>query len=268
LTSSIVDLRAPCAAAAATDDTVWCAAGGRLLSFEAAGTPQLNVPLPGACSLGASGSRLAAILDAGVLVWLDSRTGREVSRRPIASTAVLVSGGGAVWAIDETGGEGWRLGAPGALIGPVPMPAVDRVAADGERVWWMSRRDTTLRDGAREVETGVTPEERGALAVCANSVWLSVARGLIRVGTWAAAKGPLVPISAGPLPFLACGGGVLIGGSSRDGLVVLDPSRDADVRHLDVDPGVDLGMLVATRAMAWVLSAQHSKALLVPIRAG
>ena len=268
MTHSTVDLPAPCEAAAATNDTVWCAAGGRLLAFEAAGTLRLNQPLSGVRSLGVSASRLAAILDSGVIVWLDSRTGRETGRRSTGSTAVLVSGGGVVWAIDEATGEGLHLGEAGEVVARVPMPGVDRAAADGDRVWWMSRRDTKLRDGSREVDVGVRPGERGGLTVCANSVWLSVARGLVRVGTWNAVRGPLVPVSAGPLPFLTCGGGVLVGGSSTDGLVVLDPSADVDVRRLEIDPGVDLGMLVATRAMAWVFSARHPAALLVPFRAG
>jgi len=266
LIHSTVDLRAPCAAAAAVDDTVWCAAGGRLLAFDGAGTPRLNQPLSGVLSLGASGSRLAAIRD-GEIVWLNPRTGREVGRRSISAPAVLVSGGGAVWAIDGERGEGWRLGDAGTLIGPVVMPGVDRAAVDADRVWWLSQRDTKLRDGTREVDVNVGPSERGALTVCANSVWLSVNGGLVRVGSWAAAKGPLMPVSAGPMPFLTCGGGMLVGGSSQDGLMVLDPSADADVRRLDVDPGGDLAMLVATRTMAWVFSAGHSEALLVPIRA-
>ena len=115
---------------------------------------------------------------------------------------------------------------------------------------------------------GVKPAERGGITVCANAVWLSVSRGLVLVGTWAAAMGPLVPVSAGPLSFLACAGGVLVGGSSGDGLVVLDPSSDSDVRRVDVDPGGDMGMLVTTRTVAWVFSARRSQALLVPIRAG
>jgi len=246
---------------------VWCAAGGRLLSFEAAGTPRLNQSLAGVRSLGASGFRLAAILDEGVIVWLDSRSGRETGRRAVSTKAVLVSGGGAIWAVDEPRSEALRLGEPGQVAARVPVPGVDRAAADGDRVWWLSRRDTKLRDGSREVDVGVGPGERGALAVCANSVWLSVARGLVRVGTWNGAAGPLVPVSAGPLPFLTCGGGVLVGGSSADGLLVLDPLADADVRHLPIDCD-DLGMLVATRTMAWALSARNPEARLVPIRPG
>lgn len=268
MTQSIINLRAPCTAAAATDETVWCAAGDRLLAFEAAGTPRLDQPLSGVRSLGASGSRLAAILEDGVMVWLDPRSGREAGRRYIGTKAVLLSGGGAIWAFDEASGEGLRLGEPGQVAARVPMPGVDRAATDGDRVWWTSRRDTKLRDGSREVDVDVRPDERGGLTVCANSVWLSVPRGLVRVGTWDAVKGPLVPSPAGPLPFLTCGGGVLVGGSSTNGLVVLDPSADVDLRRLDIDPDGDVGMLVATRAMAWVFSARQSKAWLVRIRAG
>jgi len=264
---SIVDLRAPCAAAAATDDTVWCTAGGRLLAFEAAGTLRLNQPLSRVCSLGASGSQLAAILEGGMMVWLDPRSARETGRRAVGKNAVLVSGGGAIWAIDEEKGEGLHLGKPGQLLTHVPMPGVDRAAADGDRVWWLSRSDTKLRDGKREVDLGIRPGERGGFSVCANSVWLSAARGLVRVGTWGAVKGPLIPVSAGLLPFVTCGGGVLVGGSAMGGLIVLDPSADSDVRRLDIDPDGEVGMLVSTRAMAWVFSGQRSKARLVPIRA-
>ncbi len=268
MTPSIIDLRAPCAAAAATDNTVWCAAGGRLLAFEAAGTPRLDQPLSGVRSLGASGSRLAAILEDGIIVWLDPRSGRETGRLPVSQTSALVSGGGAIWAIDEASGEGLRLGEPGQVAARVPMPGVDRAATDGDRVWWLSRRDTKLRDGSRDVDVGVSPGERGGLIVCANSVWLSVARGFVRVGTWDAMRGPLVPAPTGPLPFLTCGGGVLVGGSSADGLIVLDMSGDADVRRLDIDPSTDVGVLVATRTTAWIFSARHPAALLAPFRAG
>ena len=110
--------------------------------------------------------------------------------------------------------------------------------------------------------------ECGGLTVCANSVWLSVSRGFVRVGTWNAVKGPLVPASTGLLPFLTCGSGVLVGGSSTDGLVILDPSIDADVRRLEIDAKGEMGMLVATRVMAWVFWMHHPEAVLVPFRAG
>lgn len=264
---SIVDLRASCAAAAATDDTVWCAAGGRLHAFEATGTPRLNQSLSRVRSLGATGSQLAAILDGGTMVWLDPRSARETGRRTVGKNAVLVSGGGAIWAIDEENGEGLHLGKPGQLIAHVPMPGVDRAAADGDRVWWLSRGDTKLRDGKREVDLGIRPGERGGITVCANSVWLSAAHGLVRVGTWGAVKGPLIPVSAGVLPFVTCGGGALVGGSAMGGLVVLDPSADSDVRRFDVDLDGDVKMLVSTRVMAWVFSGPCSTARLVPIRA-
>lgn len=265
---SIVDLRSLCTAAAATDDTVWAAAGDRLFAFEAAGTLRLDLPLSGVRSLSASGSYLAAILEDEILVWLDPQSGSEEGRRPVGRTAELVSGGGAVWAIDYASGEGLRLGEPGQVAVRVQMPGVDRAAADGERVWWLSRGDMKLRDGSREVDIDVRPDERGGLTVCANSVWLSVAQGLVRVGTWNAMKGPLIPVSAGPLPFLTCGGGVLVGGSSTAGLFVLDSSADADVRRMDIDADGEMGILVATRTIAWVFSERDSKAWLVPFRPG
>jgi hypothetical protein len=268
LTSSFVDLPAPCRAAAATDDTVWCAAGDRLLAFEAAGTPKLDLPVSGVRSLGASGSQLVAILQDGVLIWLDPRNGREMGQLPIAQTAVLVSGGGAVWAIDEASGIGLRPGEPRQVAAQLRLPGVDAAAADGERLWWTSRHDTMLRDGSREIELGVGTGERGGLTVCANSVWLSVPHGFVRVGTWDATKGPLVAAPIGPFPFLTCGGGALVGVSSTEGLIVLDPSADVDVRRLEIEPGGEIGILVATRVVAWIFSARQARAQLVRFRAG
>lgn len=266
MTHSIVDLRSACTAAAASGDTVWVAAADRLCAFDAAGTLRLDLPLSGVRSLGASGSRLAAILDDEMIVWLDPSNGREQGRWPVSRTAVLVSGGGAIWAVDEARGEGLHLGEPGQFIARLPMPGIERAAADGDHLWWMSQTDTVLRDGTRQVDVGVMPGERGGLTVCANAAWLSVSGGFVHVGTWGAKMGPLVAASTGVLPFLTCGSGILVGGSSTDGLVLLDPSVDADVRHLDIDIGDDIGMLVAARSMAWVFPVKRPEAFLVPIR--
>lgn len=269
MTVSIVDLPGVPVAAAGGRDGVWCVAEDRLLAFEAGGARGLDAPIDsGVTSLGAAATLLAATFDPGVVAWLDPRSGAVLRRFPLGGEPRLVSGAGSVWAVDARTARAWRLGGPGTLIGPHAVPGVDRAAADGERLWWTSREDTKLRDLGREVDLGVSGDEHGGLAVCAGAVWVSVAGGLIRVGAWGADRGPLVSAPAGPVPFMVCAEGVLVGGSARRGLFVLDPSVDAEARRLDDDLGPDLAILVATRTTAWAFAGRRAEARVVTIRAG
>jgi hypothetical protein len=258
------------AVGAATDGaTVWCAAGGRLLAFEAAGSPLLDVPAPPRLrGLAAGPDVVVAALEPGLLVWLDPGSASEQLRHPVGGQPELAAGGGTVWALDRRSGRAWRLAGVGAVSEPLCLPSVDRIAADGERIWWTSRDDTLLRGGARPVDIGVGAGERGGMVACAGAVILSVADGLLLVSAWSAEVGPTLTAPEGPGAFLACGDGVLVGASGRRGLFLLDPSVDADVRHFDLDLGGDLDFLVATRSVAWALPAGRAEARLVTVRPG
>jgi hypothetical protein len=264
-----VQLPAPPSAVAAGETTVWCVVGSRLLSFEAAGSPVRNVPAPeGVSSLAAAGEVLAAAGPPGVITWLDPREDSVGARLSVGGEPELLAGGGAVWAYDRSSGRARRLVGEGAATEPVAVPDADRIAVDGERVWWTSREDTLLHGGDRTVDVGVGPDERGGLVACGGSVWVSAPDALLRVGAWAAELGPPLSAPEGPVEHLACAGGILVGGSGRRGLFVLDPSVDADVRHLDVDLGGDLAHLVATRAVAWAFPSGRAEARLVSVRLG
>jgi len=157
--ASIHRLPGPCVAAAADGDTVWCVARDRLVAFDAAGTQRRDAPIgAGVRSLAASGQMLVAVVEPGVIVWLDPESGTATQRRPVGGTPVLVAGGGAVWAVDVGSGRAWRVADAGAVLGPTIVADVDRAAADGERLWWTSKRDAFLREGARTVDLGVPAE--------------------------------------------------------------------------------------------------------------
>ena len=260
-----VRLTGPCVAATADDDTVWCAAGGRLLVFDAANRLRHDADAPaGLLSLGAAGGQVAATLEPGVIAWLDPRTGDVVGRRPVGGAPTLVSGG-AIWAVDTVSGRAWRLADPGVIIGPQSVSDVDRAAADGERLWWTARGDAMLRCDDRVIDVGAMSHERGDIVVCAGSVWVSVAWALVRAGAWAGARGLDVrsPV-AGPAR-LACARGVLVG-CAVGGVFVLDPRVDADARLVDADAGADAALLVATRSTAWVCPRERPEARLVAVR--
>lgn len=180
---------------------------------------------------------------------------------------LLVSGGGAVWAIDRATSRAWQVREAGILDAARRVPGLDRAAADGNRLWWTTSDGTWLHDFERAVDLGVAAPERGALAVCSGSVWQSVAAGLIRVGAWAAERGRIVAAPEGPVPFLACVNGVLVGASEQGRLFVLDPSVDAGARTLDADLG-PVGRLVGVGRTAWIFAAVRPEARLMSVRGG
>lgn len=264
---STLTLPGPVRAATSNGVTVWCATGNRLVAYEPAGAPLREAPEPaGLIGLAAISGVLVAALESGIVAWLDPDSGREQLRRPVGGELMVTAGGGAVWAFDRISQRAWRLTEPGVLAEPVRLGEVDQLASGGERIWWTSRHDTLLRGGARPVDLGVGAGGRGGMTVCAGSAWVSVSGALLPVGTWAAALGLPMAAPEGPVQHLTCADGVLVGGSGRHGLFVLDPSIDADVRHLRVDLGGDLDFLVTTRFVVWAIPAGQSQAQLVAIR--
>lgn len=126
------------------------------------------------------------------------------------------------------------------------------------------RAGTPSSTGATGWSTlGSGPGDRGGMVACAGSLWISVHAGLLRVGLWALEVGPLVEAPEGPVAFLACGGGLLAGGSGLAGLFVIDFLRDDGLRHLDVDLGGPLRALVTTREAVWALPEDRREIRLV-----
>jgi hypothetical protein len=260
----------PDVAEAATADaaTVWCVAAGRLLAFEAAGAPLLDVPAPeGLLTLAAAGGRLAATKP-GVIAWLDPEDGSARSQNPVGGEPAVMAGGGAIWAYDRSTARAWRLAGEGTLAEPVAVAGADRLAPDGERMWWTSRDDTVLRGGDRPIDLGVGAAERGAIIACSNLIWVSIAGGLLRVSAWAAEPAGFTTAPEGPVERLCCAGGILTGGSGRRGLFCLDPSVDAGMRHLDVALGGEPAHLVGTDSIVWAFAAERDEATLVTVRPG
>jgi hypothetical protein len=261
----------PDVAEAATGDgaTVWCVAAGRLLAFEAGGSSLLDVAAPeGVGSLAATGDTLAAAVGPGVIAWLDPKEGSVRTRAPVGGEPEVMAGGGAVWAVDRSTARAWRLAGEGALAEPVAVVGADRLAPDGGRIWWTSREDTLLRGGDRPVDLGVGAAERGAVVACSNLIWVSIAGGLLRVGSWAAELAGTTAAPEGPVEWLGCAGGILAGGSGRRGLFCLDPSVDAAIRQLDVDLGGELAHMVGTDSVVWAFAADRGEATLVTVRPG
>lgn len=266
MTTTVVDLPNAWVAVAGGGDTVWCATGERLLAFDETGATRIDVSAPGSViQLAATSDVLVAVLGSGVLAWLDPRTGQEVATRPVGSALELLSGGGAIWAIDRLGSRARRLDAPGTLGAAHAVAGIDRAAADGDRLWWTSTGDARLRDLERVVDIDIPSVARGGMAACAGSVWVSVRGGLSRVGAWAAQAGPLVAAPAGPVPFLACAGGVLVGAAERHTVFVLDPSADADARAIDVDTGAPVAAIATAGRTLWLFPAGRAEAHVVPL---
>ncbi|MFI7612348.1 hypothetical protein ACIBP6_14105 [Nonomuraea terrae] len=168
----------------------------------------------------------------------------------------VVAGGGEIWAVGD--GLARRLIGPGRLGEPVELPGLDRCAVEGERLWWTSRHDTLLRGGPDEVDLG--EGERGAMAVCAGSVWISARGGLRRVSAWSGEPRRFVGTPEGPVPFLVCANGVLVGGG-RD-LFALSPATGV-LRVIELGLDAPLGLLIAAGKHVWAFPAGRPEALVV-----
>lgn len=264
---SIVNLPGVCVAAAG-GDTARCVAGGRLLSFSSSGEADLDVPMTQAVTqLACTRELLVAVAENHRLVWLDPATGRLLAERAAGDTPRLVAGGGAIWAVDPSTSRVWRIREQGVLDAPRIAPGIDQAAADGDRLWWTSRHDTELRDFTRTESIGHGAGERGAMVVCSNAVWISVRNGLCRIGAWDAKRGLDMAAPHGPVPFLVCAQGALVGASASGEYFALDPRIDADVRALHgVAPMGPLGHVIAVNEAVWAFPSGKNEAHLIRIR--
>ena len=198
----------------------------------------------------------------GVVVWLDSSSGDEVTRRPVGGEIMLVGGTDGVFVVDRAEERAWPVPGPGSLGAPARVPGVADATVARGAIWWTSRHDSVLRGNGMEVE--LAAPAGAPVAGCAGSVWVGAHGALLRVGAWGGDTSPPLPA-----PFAAtamsCGDDRLVGASAA-GAFVLDPSADSDVRRLDVELDEALGIVVATKTTAWLFSARVPSALVVPYR--
>ncbi|MFB4263536.1 hypothetical protein [Nonomuraea sp. GTA35] len=283
-----IELPRPVRAAASDGSTVWCATDDGVRVYTPAGrplegggtAPELRslAAVPGTVTAtGAvpgtlaetvlvprafAGPPAADSLPDGTLAgtapgrvhWLDP------SGVPIAGARFegrVVAGGGAIWAVGD--GVARRLDEPGRLGEPLELPALDACAVEGERLWWTSKRDDVLRGGPKEVELG--RRERGAMTVCAGSLWISVTGGLLRVSAWSGEPGRLVRAPEGPVPFLVCANGVLTGGG-RD-LFALAPAAGTPLRVIKLGLDAPPALVIAAGRHVWVFPEGQPGALIV-----
>lgn len=264
-TSAAVQLGAIVRAAAWDGRRVWAVAGDTLAAFEPDGRPVLERQAPGRLgSLAAGPEGIVGVAEPGVVVWLDGTTGDELARRPLGGETVLVGGRDGLFAVDAASERAWPVAGAGSVGPPVAIPGVERAAAARGAIWWTSPADTVLRGNGMEVDLGALAERRAGMVGCAGSVWVSVQGALLRVGAWGGDTSPPLAAPFGPVA-LACGDGRLVG-ASRQGVFVLDPSVDADVRRLQLDFGMDddPAVLVATKVSAWLFSSTEPLARVVP----
>lgn len=271
--STAVSLDAVALAATWDGSRVWVATDGTLAGLDPDGADgdgaRVRWDAPGrVTSLAASSDAgLVALVDPGVVAWLDRRAGDETSRRPLGGEPVLVGGGREpVFAVDVASERAWPVLGPGALGPPVPVPGVESAAVVRGAVWWLAGGDTVVRGNGMEVDLGPAADRRTALVGCGGSVWVGSGDALLRVGAYGGDTSPPLPAPFPPA-LLACGDGRLVG-ASREGVFVLDPSRDADARRvrLDVELDEQPALLVATRTAAWLFSATEPLARVVAYR--
>ncbi|MGA5759947.1 hypothetical protein [Nonomuraea bangladeshensis] len=295
-----IDLPAPVRAAASDGVTVWCADAHGVRAYTADGTPLPHgeaealprlrslaaVPGTVAGTAGVPGTLAETVVVPRTLATAPIPVPQALSGTlaatakgrvhwlapdgaPVATARCpgrVLAGGGEIWAV--SGARARRLTGPGTLGPPVELPGLAACAVEGERLWWTSRHDDVLRGGPRDIDLGDLGDlgrygERGGMTVCAGSLWISVTGGLLRISTWSGEPGRFVAAPAGPVPFLACANGTLVGGGHE--LFTLDPAAGAPLRAIPLGPAGPVGRLVTAGRHVWAFHARAAHALIITL---
>jgi outer membrane protein assembly factor BamB len=221
----------------------------------AEGKQVAEISLEGApVSMATAGGMVAAGLASGTVVAFDGESGAELWRRPGPAGARLKGEGNYIWA-----------GAGDSLAWFDRSGAGGRTAASGMRafapgadgVFWLSRDGvlsaySVAGSGTRTLALPAA-SGGGAMAACANAIWVSVNNGLLLVEQYAMELRTTLAAPEGPVPHLICADGKLIGGLI--GVFVLNPMTDARVHPLAVKPESPLRAIAANSSMVWALES-------------
>ena len=93
----------------------------------------------------------------------------------------------------------------------------------------------------------------GAIAACANAVWISVANALLLIDQYELKHRATVAAPEGPVPHLICADGKIVGGLR--GVFVLNPMSDHRAHALPVEPKSPLAAIAANSAVVWALES-------------
>jgi len=177
-------------------------------------TRTLRLPISSPVSMHATERGICvADRESRTLTCFDARDGRQLEQTPINDAP---SGP------DPSGG--YRLSPDGVLSAP-----------DG--------RTLTIPEAAGA----------GAVAVCANGVWISVKDALLLINPYEMTHRATLAAPEGPVPHLLCADGKLVGG--LHGVFVLNPMTDHRVHALPVQPKSPLAAIAANSAAVWALES-------------
>jgi hypothetical protein len=242
-----------------TERSIWVADrdSRSLVSFAAADATQLRkislgeAPVAMACAK----DFVAAGLASGSVVGFDAETGAEIWRRSLAAMQ-LRSGPDCIWAAERDRDELVSFDRSGAST-RVRAENVQAFAALPTGVMWLSRDGVLAGHNVLERSPRTLPLPQGvtagALAACANAVWVSIENGLLLVDQYEFQLRSKLTAPEGPVPHLLCADGKLIGG--LNGVFVLNPITDARVHPLPVQPQSPLTGIAANADLIWCLES-------------
>jgi hypothetical protein len=198
---------------------------------------------------------VAVGLGSGTVVALDPETGAEIWRRSLGAMR-LKSGPDCIWASERDKDELVSFDRSGAST-RVRAENVRDFAALPTGVVWLSRDGVLAAHNVLESSPRTLPLPQGvtagALAACANAVWVSIENGLLLVDQYEFQLRSKLSAPEGPVPHLLCSDGKLVGG--WNGVFVLNPIADARVHPLPVEPQSPLTGIAATADVVWCLES-------------
>lgn len=208
-------------------------------------------------ALAAADGFVAAALASSVIAAFDEMTGAELWRRAAGSPDVeMKSGSRHVWAAERKGAAVLSFDRSGE-VGRVPCDGLLSFSPREDDVFWLSREGVLVAYDATDRDTRTVPLPEamtaGAMAACANAIWVSVIKGLVVLDQRSLQVRAALEAPEGPVPHLFCEDGKLVGGEK--GVFVLNPMSDARVHPLPVHPSSPLRGIAATPSIVWALES-------------
>lgn len=246
-------------ALAGAREGVWIAdaGSGAACLFDAASADILaRVPFDRApVSIAATNDIVTIALDSGEVVAIGASDRDERWRRRCESGAIrLAAARDRVWAWDrgaasflawEGSGAERRFDASGAVTFAAADAGVySLTAAGGLRFQPLIGTSVTAH-----LPYGAVPT--GALAACANSLWVAVENGLLLAAHDTLAPRSTLPLKGGRITHIICFHGRLF--AAGRGVYALEPAADDNIRTLDVTLTAPPLGLAASGTHLWVL---------------
>ena len=216
-----------------------------------------------------AGGILAFALEGGGVAAHDAASGRPLWRAATAAAGSLrlSSGPDCIWAWEPGGVKAWAFDLGGGVVRYTLWPIASLAAVSSAAYILGADGRLGYQEAGQPLSDAEPLKARssswGAMAACANALWVSAANSLILVDRRTLAIRATLAAPEGPVPHLVCDDGRLMGGLHS--AFLFDPAADGKVRPLDVHSRSSWRAIAATSSCLWLLETGEASVQILEV---